>query len=121
MYATQGKFREALQSLAQDAYYSSLDVGPDNVVTAGAYYHMGGAFLAQVRAVLQRWGDGAMGRCGDVAMWRCGDGVMGRWGDGAMGRLQHLDGKCARLRLPVLIIVLCCDSPGRPGQRVGDV
>ena len=48
MYASQGKYADALRSLAQDAYYCSLDLGPDSVATAGAYFHMGGAFLAQV-------------------------------------------------------------------------
>lgn len=48
MYASQGKYADALRSLAQDAYYCSLDLGPDSVATAGAYFHMGSAFLAQV-------------------------------------------------------------------------
>lgn len=49
MYLTGGKCDEALRSLAQDAYYCSLDVGPDSTVTAGAYFYMGAAFLTQVR------------------------------------------------------------------------
>lgn len=48
MYLAAGRNEDALKSLAQDAYYSSLDVGPDSPTTAGAYYHMGAAFLAQV-------------------------------------------------------------------------
>lgn len=51
LYIRQGRFEDALASLAQDAYYSSVDVGPENIATAGAYFHMGGAFLSLVSPV----------------------------------------------------------------------
>jgi hypothetical protein len=48
MYLSQGKLDDALRSLAQDAYFSSLDAGPDSVATAGAFFHMAAAFIAKV-------------------------------------------------------------------------
>ena len=41
LYASQGKVKEALEHLANDIYFSSLEVGPEHVDTAGGYFHCG--------------------------------------------------------------------------------
>uniref|UniRef100_A0A7S1CK24 MalT-like TPR region domain-containing protein n=1 Tax=Bicosoecida sp. CB-2014 TaxID=1486930 RepID=A0A7S1CK24_9STRA len=47
LYASQGKFPEALKELAVDIYYSSLEFGPEHVDTAAGYYHMATIFYTQ--------------------------------------------------------------------------
>ncbi len=49
MFAKQGKYEEALRSLAQDAYYCSLGAGPEDLTTASAYFLLGDVFSAKVR------------------------------------------------------------------------
>lgn len=47
LYASQGKFQDALKQLAQDIYYSSLESGPEHIDTAGGYFYMADVFLTQ--------------------------------------------------------------------------
>eukprot|EP00937_MAST-01D_sp_MAST-1D-sp2_P000511 g511.t1 len=49
LYAAQGKYQQSLQQLSQDVYYSSLEIGPEHVDTAGGFYHMANVFYAQNR------------------------------------------------------------------------
>ena len=49
LYASQGKHEEALRQLANDIYYSSLEIGPEHVDTSAGYYHMANIFYAQNR------------------------------------------------------------------------
>ena len=49
LYAHQNKHDEALEQLANDVYFASLEVGPEHVDTAGGYYHMANVFYAQNR------------------------------------------------------------------------
>eukprot|EP00163_Fabomonas_tropica_P014654 TRINITY_DN2665_c0_g1_i2.p1 TRINITY_DN2665_c0_g1~~TRINITY_DN2665_c0_g1_i2.p1 ORF type:complete len:351 (+),score=74.08 TRINITY_DN2665_c0_g1_i2:139-1191(+) len=49
LYASQGKYKEALQQLANDLYHSSLEVGPEHIETAGGYFQMGIIFHKQSR------------------------------------------------------------------------
>ena len=49
LYASQGKYQEALRQLSNDVYYSSLEIGPEHVDTAGGYYHMANIFYSQNR------------------------------------------------------------------------
>jgi tetratricopeptide (TPR) repeat protein len=49
LYAGQGKHVEALQQLAHDVYFSSLEVGPEHVDTAAGYFHMANIFSSQNR------------------------------------------------------------------------
>ncbi|KAJ3209974.1 Zinc finger MYND domain-containing protein 12 [Dinochytrium kinnereticum] len=47
LYASQGNYDEALQQLAQDIYYSSLDHGPDHIAASGGYFQLGNVFHRQ--------------------------------------------------------------------------
>lgn len=47
LYASQGKFADALKELAVDIYYSSLEFGPEHVDTAAGYYHMATIFYSE--------------------------------------------------------------------------
>jgi tetratricopeptide (TPR) repeat protein len=47
LYAGQGKHAEALDQLARDVYFSSLEVGPEHVDTAAGYFHMANIFSTQ--------------------------------------------------------------------------
>ena len=38
-----------MRQLANDVYFSSLEVGPEHVDTAGGFFHMGNVFYAQNR------------------------------------------------------------------------
>lgn len=49
MRAAQGKYDDALRQLANDVYYSSLEIGPEHVDTAGGYFHMANIFYQQNR------------------------------------------------------------------------
>ena len=49
LYASQGRYQEALQQLSSDVYFSSLEIGPEHVDTAGGFYHMANIFYAQNR------------------------------------------------------------------------
>jgi len=49
LYASQGRYQDALQQLASDVYFSSLEIGPEHVDTAGGFYHMANIFYAQNR------------------------------------------------------------------------
>lgn len=49
LYASQGKYEEALRQLANDIYFSSLQVGPDHVDTAGGFYYLATVFYLQKR------------------------------------------------------------------------
>ena len=49
MYAAQGKSQKALSELATGVYYSSLEIGPEHVITATGYYHMANLFYTMVR------------------------------------------------------------------------
>jgi len=51
LYASQGRFEKALKELANDVFYSSLEMGPEHIDTAGGYYHMATIFFSQVRNV----------------------------------------------------------------------
>lgn len=51
LYASQGRFDDALKELAQDVYHSSLEMGPEHIDTAGGYYHMATIFFQQVVCV----------------------------------------------------------------------
>ena len=44
-----GKHHEALQQLAHDIYFSSLEVGPEHIDTAAGYFHMANIFRSQNR------------------------------------------------------------------------
>jgi tetratricopeptide (TPR) repeat protein len=45
LYASQGKYEEALRQLADDVYYSSLMVGPEHIDTSGGYFQLGNVFF----------------------------------------------------------------------------
>ena len=45
----QGKHDEALRQLANDVYFSSLQVGPEHIETAGGYYYIATVFYLQRR------------------------------------------------------------------------
>ena len=47
LYALKGEYTEALQHMAKDIYFLSLDLGPENVQTAVGYFNMGNVFIAQ--------------------------------------------------------------------------
>jgi tetratricopeptide (TPR) repeat protein len=49
LYASQGKHDEALRQLANDVYFSSLQVGPEHIETAGGYYYIATVFYLQRR------------------------------------------------------------------------
>jgi len=46
LYASQGKYYEALRQLADDVYYSSLMVGPEHIDTSGGYFQLGNVFYS---------------------------------------------------------------------------
>jgi len=46
LYASQGRFEDALRHLADDVYHSSLQFGPEHVHTSGGYFEMGACFFA---------------------------------------------------------------------------
>jgi len=46
LYASQGRYEEALRQLADDVYYSSLMVGPEHIDTSGGYYQLGNVFYS---------------------------------------------------------------------------
>ncbi len=50
LYASQGRYAEALKQLANDVYYSSLESGPEHIDTAGGYFYMADVFLTQANA-----------------------------------------------------------------------
>jgi tetratricopeptide (TPR) repeat protein len=60
LYASQGKYDEALRQLANDIYFSSLQSGPEHVDTAGGYYYMATVFYLQSKV------DSALGMCDKV-------------------------------------------------------
>jgi tetratricopeptide (TPR) repeat protein len=60
LYASQGKYDEALRQLANDIYFSSLQSGPEHVETAGGYYYMATVFYLQSKI------DSALGMCDKV-------------------------------------------------------
>eukprot|EP00961_Rhodomonas_salina_P233503 3156037-Rhodomonas_salina.1 len=60
LYASQGKHEEALRQLANDVYFSSLQVGPEHIETAGGYYYLATVFY------LQRQLDCALAMCDKV-------------------------------------------------------
>jgi tetratricopeptide (TPR) repeat protein len=60
LYASQGKYDEALRQLANDIYFSSLQSGPEHVDTAGGYYYMATVFYLQSKI------DSALGMCDKV-------------------------------------------------------
>ena len=45
----QGKHDEALRQLANDVYFSSLQVGPEHIETAGGYYYIATVFYLKRR------------------------------------------------------------------------
>ena len=47
LYASQGRFQDALKQLALDVYYSSLESGPEHIDTAGGYFYMADVFQTQ--------------------------------------------------------------------------
>lgn len=47
LYASQGRFQDALKQLALDVYYSSLESGPEHIDTAGGYFYLADTFLSQ--------------------------------------------------------------------------
>jgi tetratricopeptide (TPR) repeat protein len=47
LYASQGRYKDALRQLANDVYYSSLESGPEHIDTTGGYYYMADVFLQQ--------------------------------------------------------------------------
>lgn len=49
LYASQGRYEEALRQLADDVYYSSLMVGPEHIDTSGGYFQLGNVFFAMNR------------------------------------------------------------------------
>eukprot|EP00771_Trimastix_marina_P003948 gnl/Trimastix_PCT/666.p1 GENE.gnl/Trimastix_PCT/666~~gnl/Trimastix_PCT/666.p1 ORF type:complete len:395 (+),score=93.42 gnl/Trimastix_PCT/666:41-1225(+) len=44
LYLVTGRKEQALQELANDIYFSSLDAGPEHIDTAPGYFHMANAF-----------------------------------------------------------------------------
>ena len=48
-WCLQGKHDEALRQLANDVYFSSLQVGPEHIETAGGYYYIATVFYLQRR------------------------------------------------------------------------
>ncbi len=54
LYASQGRFDKALKQLANDVFYSSVEIGPEHIDTAGGYYHMATIFFSRVRHALPR-------------------------------------------------------------------
>lgn len=50
LYASQGRYDEALKQLSNDVYYSSLECGPEHIDTAGGYYYMADVFLHMKKA-----------------------------------------------------------------------
>lgn len=46
IYASQGRFQDALKQLALDVYYSSLESGPEHIDTAGGYFYLADVFLS---------------------------------------------------------------------------
>lgn len=46
LYASQGRFNDALKQLALDVYYSSLESGPEHIDTAGGYFYMADVFFS---------------------------------------------------------------------------
>jgi len=49
LYASQGRYEEALRQLADDVYYSSLMVGPEHIDTSGGYFQLGNVFYSMNR------------------------------------------------------------------------
>ena len=49
LFASQGRYDEALQQLAEDVYYTSLAVGPENIDTAYGYFQLAAVFHAMDR------------------------------------------------------------------------
>lgn len=49
LYASQGKLEDALHQLANDIYFSSLQVGPEHIDTSGGYYYIATVFYLQNR------------------------------------------------------------------------
>ena len=49
LYASQGNYADALLQLAHDIYFSSIEVGPEHIDTAGGYYYIASVFLLQER------------------------------------------------------------------------
>lgn len=47
LYASQGRFDDALKQLAHDVYYSSLESGPEHIDTAAGYFYMADVFLTK--------------------------------------------------------------------------
>jgi hypothetical protein len=47
LYASQGRFQDALRQLALDVYYSSLESGPEHIDTAGGYFYLADVFMTQ--------------------------------------------------------------------------
>lgn len=47
LYASQGRFQDALKQLALDVYYSSLESGPEHIDTAGGYFYLADVFATQ--------------------------------------------------------------------------
>ena len=47
LYASQGRFDDALKQLALDVYYSSLESGPEHIDTAGGYFYLADTFLSR--------------------------------------------------------------------------
>lgn len=45
LYASQGRHDDAMTALAKDVYYSSLELGPEHVHTAGGYYYLANVCL----------------------------------------------------------------------------
>jgi len=45
LYASQGRFQDALRQLALDIYYSSLESGPEHIDTAGGYFYLADVFM----------------------------------------------------------------------------
>jgi hypothetical protein len=47
LYASQKRYDEALEQLAKDVYYSSLQNGPEHLETSSGYFYMANVFLLQ--------------------------------------------------------------------------
>ncbi|KAI9206812.1 uncharacterized protein BJ171DRAFT_456659 [Polychytrium aggregatum] len=49
LYSSQGNLDAALEQLASDIYYSSLEKGPNHISVTGGYFHLGNVFHKQNR------------------------------------------------------------------------
>ncbi|KAJ3247218.1 Zinc finger MYND domain-containing protein 12, partial [Chytriomyces hyalinus] len=47
LYASQGNYQEALNQIAHDIYFSSLEKGPENILVLGGYFQLGNVFHKQ--------------------------------------------------------------------------